>query len=263
MSDADGPPGVAGEHAEPNKIDETDALYQTTVIAWGNLAILVVVWVLLRYGYEEPRDVPVLFTVAQLFVFGVGFTTLYARQAAEAISRMWDPDDPFEPRGWLKWWLDRRPRIQPFIVFALAAIVLASLTYLVWVTGLAIESPFVPLAAAPAVFGPFVARKRKEVVVGLVAIVIVLLGLIALEAPTSACGPDACDSDGEMTAHEPDAFVYYTTTVTVLLIVGWISANKLAVEKRMRTRIRTLEREVERLRRRDATYDREGETPAG
>jgi MFS family permease len=232
----------------PDKKDDTDAVYQTTVIAFGNIVILAVVWGLLRWGYPEPREPPTLFTIAQVVISAVGCVTAIPEHVAAMVAQTWT-EDPYEPGPQLKRWLSARPRVQPFVVFALAALVLASLTYLVWVTGLGIESPFVALAAAPAVFGPFVARKRRGVVVGLVAIVSVLLGVVAIWAPTSPCGRHECTSPQATASREPGRGVFFATTVTVLVIVGVISANKLETEKKTRVKLKNLETENAALRR--------------
>lgn len=222
--------------------EESRRVFQTEVIVWGNVAIALAVLGAWLAGYRERPSFPWVFFALELVVIVVGAVSVYAENFARAAVDRWKRlgtgDPPSVGDAARGSWRERRPLAQRNVVFVLAGLVMLSLTLLVFQTGLGIESPFVPLAAAPAVFGPFVARERP-VVLALALMVSALLAGIWELAPQSPCGWEECGA-AEREARRPRPIVYLAVTVTLLAITALIAAERLRREQELRDEIRRM-----------------------
>jgi hypothetical protein len=234
---------------------EATAIFQTGVLMFTALSIGVVVWLLLHYGYPIHRALPSTFLALMLTVFFVGLLTAFpdrlGRQWANVNKAKYKPSRPM--KAWGRW----RPGVQRAVVFALSFCLLLAFVMLVWETGLGIESPFIPLVTAPAVFGPFVALYKRSVM-ALVIVVSVSLGGIALWAPTTPCPHAKCmpvsrpqhPSKGYRDAQSfrPRGGVYIGIAVTLVFLASLIAANRLERETQLEAENERLDAEVARLR---------------
>jgi hypothetical protein len=226
----------AGDPALPTA--EETAVSQTIVLLTAAAAIGVVVLELLKVGYPEARTPPGWFVWPTASVFVIGLATALP----EHLGSIWAivTSNPYDPKQALPHWRARRPTIQPKVVYLLSATLLLAFTALVWNTGLGIESPYVPLVSAPAVFGPFIA-KRGRTVLGLAIVVGLTLGAIALWAPRSACTHESSCSarlaDGRSVAvedrYKPRKSVYVGVAVTLIVLASLIAAARLERERRV------------------------------
>ena len=233
------------QREKPNlEVDRQVPIVQTAVLIVSTLIILNVTSYLLRHGYDEPRALPSLTKWLLVAVVPIGILTA----GPEYVGRLWAElcGQDYVPTRPMEWWEKKgRPRYQPAVVYVIAVLVLVAFTALVWKTGLGIESPYVPLASSPAVFGPFVAR-RQQAVVFLVFIVSACLCLIAWVAPHTACGQQICSENAEEMLH-PHRVVYVGVAVTLLLIAGLISASRLAREQDLTAQNEGLAKQNEEL----------------
>lgn len=165
---------------------EQQAVFQTQVLVAAAIVLLLTVWPLLKYEYDPPRSLPGALVVPFLVVILVGGLTGFAE--------WWMPFawDVFKGRGSpapapdVGKWKARRRRFQPKLVYVLTALIVSGLIALVWKTGLAIESPYIPLVTAPAVFGVFVALDWRTAA-ALIAIVATISVSISVALPREPC----------------------------------------------------------------------------
>jgi hypothetical protein len=205
----------------PESVEGT-AIFQTQVLILAAVMFGAVVWALLELAYPEPRTPPFAFIALCGAVVVIG---LFSAFPEALIGRTWSGmtgKGQYRPGRGMSWWLDRRPKAQPGIVYVLSAGLLLAFVALVWATGFGIESPYVPLVAAPAVFGPFVAR-RGRAVVGLVLVVGAMLILLTWQAPPSPC-PERCPPE-EVEVYKPRPVVYAGVAITLIVLAGIISGR--------------------------------------
>jgi hypothetical protein len=265
------PDAAAAQKKEPT------ALLQTKVLMVAAFAFGVMVFALLKSGYAVSRKPPLAFYLPCIVVFSVGAVTVYGDAVWREIRRTWegvvsseepDGDDPV-PRGPSSaqdgveskgLWLRNRPNVQPLLVYSLTAIIVVGFAELVWDTGLAIESPYVAFVTAPAVFGPFVAR-RGGTVAALVLVAVALLVTMTWLFPTVPCHGCANLTDDlhSMTGnalkarvlswerHRPSPEVYLVSGLAVLALAGTISAQRMRREGKLVRENRDLKRQLRDL----------------
>ena len=125
-------------------------VFQTEVIVGATSSSLPSLPSCLRSDTRRCASAATLFLVLEALVVVVGFLTAYAEAIASKVGRLFGDDDELraqvlrdEEMARPSAWCAARK-----VVYVLSIAVLAALTSLVWQTGLAIESPFIPLAAA-------------------------------------------------------------------------------------------------------------------
>lgn len=247
------PSDNATPEREPGALVLTDAertaVFQTRVLMFAAGLIGIVVWASLKVGYGIELDLPPVFAVLIVVVLALGGVTTFPEHVARGWSELGGRAD-YQIGMVVGWWAARRARAQRWIVFLLSGLLLAAFVVLVWQTGLAIESPYIPLVTAPAVFGPFIARNR-ETVIALVLVVALALGAITELAPDDACPGQGCapiardastggaagrgeePTDLDAASFEPRPGVYLGVAVTLLVLAGLISARRLQREQEL------------------------------
>jgi hypothetical protein len=258
---------------------ESTALFQTKVLMAASVVFGVLVLLCLKYGYAVSRKPPKAFYAPCVFVFVVGGLTVYGDVVVREVAKIWEgflesddsPDDdpgsevPSETEGNVDtkgFWLRHRPNIQPLLVYVLTAIIVVGFFELVWDTGLAIESPYVAFVTAPAVFGPFVAR-RGGTVAALVVVAVALLVAMTWSfpaAPCNGCPNHLTDGVRSMTRgnlearvlswerHRPAGEVYLVSGLAVLALAGAISARRVRHEGQLVRENQDLKRQLHAFR---------------
>ncbi|HEX4033602.1 MAG TPA: hypothetical protein VHX66_04080 [Solirubrobacteraceae bacterium] len=261
------PDAAAAQKKEPT------ALLQTKVLMAAAFVFGVMVFALLKSGYAVTRSPPLGFYLPCGVVFSLGAVTVYGDALWRELRRIWegvttseepDGDDPVSQRptsvqdgAYAKGlWLRNRPNVQPLLVYLLTAIIVVGFVELVWDTGLAIESPYVAFVTAPAVFGPFVAR-RGGTVAALVLVAVALLVAMTWLFPMAPCHGCANLTDlRSMTGntlearvlswerHRPSPEVYLVSGLAVLALAGTISAQRMRREGKLVRENRDLKRQL-------------------
>lgn len=257
------------EPVDPREKEER-AVSQTRILVLAATFLFIMVLVLLSYGYEEPRTVPAAFWVPCLVVVVVGTLAAYGEVLWKALivdawgSLVGKNKQDYRPGRVQSAWLKRRPDLLPGFVYGLTALILFAFTALIWKTGLGIESPWVPLVTAPAVFGPFVAR-RGGTVVALVVVVTLFLVALTFVVPGEPC--DGCLAEPvpqrpleqlsppelrrfhqeleTWQANRPKPYVYLIVGFAFLMLGGLISAGRMTREREMQRERDEMERRIE------------------
>jgi hypothetical protein len=203
---------------------------QLLVVAVVNLVVLGVAWGInkaeSRHGFP---GLPATFIVLEVVIFLLA--TLLC--SFSAIAQSWRSvmeeslDDPHETErisdedGFRAWWLEHRASFLRVGVIVLPALMVLSLDRLVHASGGGLHSPFMPLLEAPAVLGPFIARKRRGLLLSVVAVSIA----IGIEIQTHvAVSPET----------EYRAVAHTVVTVLVVVVAGAISAEQKSRKSRNR-----------------------------
>jgi hypothetical protein len=278
------PPGLSDEEEEllPEEKKrlalaeekESQALFQTKVLVAAAFFLGGMVWVLAKNGYAKDRALPREFVYACIFVAVVGVLTAFAEIWLGFLRDLFL--GPESNGHSIPKWVERlkawRRSYQPQLVYLLTAVLGFGFSALVWKTGLAIESPYIPLVTAPAVFGPFVAR-TPGTVAALLVIVAGLLIVITLKAPEAPC--EGCLSHPvpgtplhaatptelrmfeadlrKAEEHRPGPGVYLTVGLAFLLTATGISITRWNRDKKVRQQKLTLQAERDVLQGRITT----------
>jgi hypothetical protein len=258
--DRRGEPGSSEEIAER-------AVTQTQVLVGTAFVLVLVVALLLKTGYEDPPDLPGSFLYTCIGVIFVGGATGFAEQWMALAWSLYKGANGGPPKEWDTALKKFRERFQPYLVYLLTAGNLCAFTSLVWNTGLSIESPFIPLVTAPAVFGPFVARKVATIIALLVIVGIVLCGITWLlprepcdgcltrpvsEQPLDEAGPRylrAFDEQlHETHQHRPRPGVFLVVGLAFLALATVIAIGRHSKERELREEAIALTAERDVLR---------------
>lgn len=210
--------------------DNQSAIFQTAVIVTGNTFLVACVIALLGFGYDVPRSPPGVFLSLEVAAIGLGIATAFPEFGGTLWSFL--AGEQYQPSRPMRRWAALRGSMQGAIVYILTLLVMVALVALVIDTGLAIKSPFVPLVIAPAVLGPFVARRRATII-GLLVTVTAALGVIAAFAPASECGLAEC-SVARAQQYSPKVGTYLFAYASLLLMVGYVAGARLESESRLR-----------------------------
>jgi MFS family permease len=226
-------------------------VFQTGVIVGGNAAITIVAFLGLKYGEFADHSVPWLFWVSEVIVITVGVLTAFP----ERISDVWatlglQPDDRQYSKP-LQHWLLARGKIQPIIVYVLSVLVVVAVIALTVDTGGIVGSPFVPFLTAPALFGPFVAKRASAVgwLVAVVAITLAALGATQPKEMAYVCTTRAACKTAPMVtivarrANAPEGsanWLYAGVAITLIVVAGSISRARLRRERTLEERLNAL-----------------------
>lgn len=259
---------------------EQDAVLQTQFLVVAATVLLFLIWLALRAGYGHRRDMPLVFYGPLLTVIFFGTATAFpeavayvfgpmvkrlSRGTPSAAPKRGDERDTASKRAFRRLHEWRR-RWQPRLVYVFTALTGAGFLGLVWKSGLAVESPYIPLVTAPAVFGPFVARDDTTVRY-LLGIVGGLLVFIALALPTETCGGCVTTRDAvhelkgasdpvvrqvraelvKAEDYRPSRWVFVTVGFVFLAIAGVISSVRMQNERDLKRDNLTLESERDTL----------------
>lgn len=233
-------PAPAGDSPRPSPgiaVEQTRDTFreQVAVLVTGNFVFVVTALISLSYGYHDHRGLPRDFLIFEGVVVGVGSLTAFPDVAAWIWAVLSGRSGKYEPSKSMTRYIYGVLRFHTPIVFGLSFVVLIGVTDLVRETGLGIESPFIPMVAAPAVFGPFVARNRRTVAI-LLVLVSAALAAIAWGAPMYSCPGGHC-----IEAQQPDRGVYFGVVVVFLAIAGRIAGNRLERENELKGEIAELQ----------------------
>jgi hypothetical protein len=261
-----------GRSTQPVSPEEKEdrAIFQTQVLVVAAAFLLPLVWILLHHGYERPRELPVVFLVAMgaVMVLGglSGFAETWMGISWSLGKRLTGDENGTHVPDFVGSLRAVRQRVQPRLVYVLTAVTVVGFCGLVVDTGLSIESPYIPLITAPAVFGPFVAREGSTAG-ALIAIVAILLIVITLLFPGEAC--DTCLDLGEVSQqlegsadpglrqlagrvelteqYRPKPGVFLTVGFVFLALAGLISIGRLRTERDLKRAKSELTADRERL----------------
>lgn len=205
--------------------------FQLLALAVVNLVVIAVAW---SVNEAESRPgfpgLPLSFIAPEIFIFLSATLLCSLTGLAQGANAVFEEslEDPVETErivsendGFRAWWLAHRVPYLRAGVIGLSALMVFALDRLVHSTGGGLRSPFMPLLEAPAVLGPFIARKWEGLVLSVGAVSIA----IGIEIQTRNTA--AVHADYGPTAHT-------VVTLLVVLVAGLISA----VQKRRKSRKR-------------------------
>ncbi len=224
------------EQVEPAESPASAMTFQLVALAVVNVVVLAVAWGV--QASESRRGLPglpasfVIPVIAIIFISALLCSLTALAEGAKAVieESLDDPDAieraKSEDDGFRLWWVKHRAPWLGAAVIVLSAVMVFALDRLVHFTGGGLRSPFMPLLEAPAVLGPFIARKWEGLILSVSAVSVA----IGVEIQIGSANPTAADYS--RTAHT-------LITLLVVLVAGLLSAA--IKQRKSRRRMRTAE----------------------
>lgn len=226
----DGPDGVA--------LTPVDPLFQVQLIVVGNIVILVAALIALEEGHFKDHSIPASFLIPELCIIALGCAAAYTNLGGRLLA--WLGRMSYEPSEGMRRWMRSREPLLRVLVFAFTAVAVFALVRLVEHTGGIVSSPFVPFLTTPALFGPFVAKRKEAVMLIVVAVAVVVLVLTAKDhtkamarCPTPGCKQTVADQAADNAPAAPAQWLYSSVTLIVVFAAGGISAARLGRERKL------------------------------
>lgn len=217
-------------------------LFQVQLIVAGNLVIAASVVTGILVGKFANPTIPPGFWVPEVVIVLIGVAIAFTN-VPEHISA-WAAQTKYTPSKGIVRWEKRRAPALPVLVYVFSGVALFALAALVDDTGGVVASPFVPFLTTPALFGPFVAKRKSAAffIVVVVAVVVFGLTLQVHTKPTTRCLTTECAASALKAEHNapaaPSQWLYSSVTGIVLLVAGAIGALRLGREEKLLAWIR-------------------------
>jgi hypothetical protein len=212
----------AASTSDPGGSPAGTAVFQVGALALINLIVLGGVAGLLQL-YSNGQSIPTWFVVPEVSIVVIGGLTCIITFLVQGVGILVDDvvaDDEevarrlrSEPAGFAAWWLRNRNPFLKVVMIVLSLAMLFALDRLVHETGGGIDSPFAALLTAPAIFGPFLARTWKGIILSVVAVGTAVIYEVQV-APKEATA----------SLNDHSRWVYGAVALAMIVLAGMISA---------------------------------------